>query len=155
MNALIAESENIHAKAYFQFIKLSSHIENAVKQAIKKLGITHIQLNILSILYKNQDSSLGLIDIKKKLIVLSPDLSRMIDRLVLKGLVERKICPENRRKIDLMITKKGIKIFEKGHQLAKSASNDFFQNLIDKKEAKQLEALLNKIYQGFNSCNNY
>lgn len=153
MNALIAESENIHAQAYFQFIKLSSHIENAVKQAIKKLGITHIQLNILSILYKNQDNSLGLIDIKKQLIVLSPDLSRMIDRLVLKGLVERNTCPANRRKIDLMITKKGIKVFEKGHHLAKAASNDFFQNLIDKKEAKQLQELLNKIYQGFNSCN--
>lgn len=151
MNALKAESENIHAQAYFQFIKLSSHIDNAVKQAIKKLGITHIQLNVLSILYKNQDSSLGLIDIKKQLIVLSPDLSRMIDRLVVKGLVERNTCPENRRKIDLMITKKGIKIFEKGHQLAKAASKNFFQTLINKKEANQLQDLLNKIYQGFNS----
>jgi len=111
MKVLIAETENIHAKAYFQIIRVSSHIENAIKIAIKELGLTHIQLNILAILYKNENASLGLIDIKKQLTVLSPDLSRMIDRLVTKGLVHRKTCPENRRKIDLIITKKGISLF--------------------------------------------
>jgi DNA-binding MarR family transcriptional regulator len=38
--------------------------------------------------------------------------TRLIDKLLLKNLVTRKVCPNNRRKIEVEITQKGLELLE-------------------------------------------
>jgi len=140
----MSANSKLHAEAYFRFLEVSGQMENRIKEALKPLGLTHAQLNVLGILQKT-DGGIGLIDIKHRLIVTSPDLSRLIDRLLAKGLVKRNTCGENRRKVDVTITQAGKKTYKKAHQAAFKAANNFFELNINQKEAKQLKVILNKI----------
>ncbi|MEZ4684511.1 MAG: MarR family transcriptional regulator [Bacteroidia bacterium] len=47
-------------------------------------------------------------EIKDVMLDKSPDLTRIIDKLEKGGLVNRKTCPGNRRKVDITIAKKGL-----------------------------------------------
>lgn len=141
---VLIDQRTDHARAYFAIMKLSSNIDLKVKNALKVHKLTHAQLNILSLLFNNNDQPLSLTEIKEKLIVNSPDLSRLVDRLVAKKLVNRLTCPTNRRKIDILITKKGAALFKKAHVSAKESVDNFFQSLTTS-EAKLLKKLILKI----------
>ena len=142
---LLNDLTTSHAKAYFSFVRLADRVELRVKDSLKSLQITHIQLNVLSILFKSSPHTLCISDLKTKLIVNSPDLSRMIARLDAKGLIKRQTSNSNRRKTSISITDKGRLTYLKGHSLAKSSVNNFFKNDLDKNEANQLYTLLQKI----------
>jgi DNA-binding MarR family transcriptional regulator len=134
-----------HARTFYKFIELSNKMEMAIKKSIKPFGLTHSQLNILYILAKFHPGKLNPADLKDHIIVSNPDITRIIDRLLSKRLVYRETCPENRRKVDISITPKGLKVFEEAHYAAKSSVHDFFEADIDENEALQLRNLLKKI----------
>jgi DNA-binding MarR family transcriptional regulator len=47
-------------------------------------------------------------EIKEVMLDKAPDLTRLIDKLIKMNLVDRKVCENNRRKVDVIITKEGI-----------------------------------------------
>lgn len=134
-----------HARTFYRFVELSNKIEMTIKRALKPYGLTHAQLNVLYILAAKHPKKLNPADIRDQLIVSNPDITRMIDRLVVKNWVERETCPENRRKVDLSISAEGLETFEKAHYATKEILSDFFSGDIDEKEARQLRQLLKKI----------
>lgn len=138
-------NNSIHAKAYFNLLKTSSGIENTIKEALKPMGITHAQLNALFVLYKTYPEPLSANSVKEQLLVSSPDVTRLFDRLVKKGLVLRDTCPDNRRKIDIRLTQEGKDIFLKADLAAKNALGNFFEDKISEKEAAELVNILHKI----------
>jgi len=71
------------------------------------------------------------------------DASRLVDRLLKKGLVERKISSDDRRKVDVIITKKGLKLLSQIDEL-NSEFDRVFKN-INKQEAHILNDLLDKM----------
>jgi DNA-binding MarR family transcriptional regulator len=48
--------------------------------------------------------------IQERMIAKTSNTTRLVDKLLLKELVTRNVCPNNRRKIDVTITNKGLKI---------------------------------------------
>lgn len=139
------KNNSIHAKAYFTLLKTSSWIEKVLKEALKPIGITHAQLNALYVLYKSHPQPLTANKVKKQLLVSSPDVTRLFDRLVKKGWVIRETCPENRRKIDIKLTNEGSRIFLMANFAAKQALGNFFKNKITENEASELRSILQKI----------
>lgn len=137
--------KSIHALAYFNLLKTGSWIEENIKVALKQLNITHAQLNILYILYENEPKPISANELKKKILVSKPDVTRILDRLVKKGYVLRETCPKNRRKIDIYLTENGKDLFIKAHNSAKKAINNFFEDKITKEEATELRRILKKI----------
>ena len=73
----------------------------------------------------------------------SPDLTRLMDRLVKKELVERQLCPENRRKIEIKISDKGLKLLE--NMDAVTEYSEKIMQSLSEKEANQLSDLLDKL----------
>lgn len=142
---LLNDLTTSHAKAYFSLVSLADRVELRVKDSLKSLQITHIQLNVLSILFQSSPHTLCISDLKPKLTVNSPDLSRLIKRLYEKGLIDREISKSNRRKTTISITKEGMITFLKAHSLAKKSVNNFFKTDLNQSEAKQLRSLLEKI----------
>ena len=139
------DRKNPYARAYYRFLGLSHKTEENIKQALRPFDLTHAQLNVLyqlSIIYPEKTNP-G--DLKKSLLVQNPDLTRLIDRLEMKGFVNRETCSENRRKVDLSISKKGLKVFEQAHKAAKASINNFFEKDLDDKEIVLFYQLLNKI----------
>ncbi len=73
----------------------------------------------------------------------SPDLTRLIDRLVKKAYVTRRECVENRRKLDIAITDKGLAVLEK---IRPTLNKQFIgQTKITNQEANELSRILDKI----------
>ena len=137
--------KSIHASAYFNLLKTGSWVEEKVKKALRSHNLTHAQLNVLYILFENDPEPVSANEVKKKILVSNPDVTRLLDRLVKKGYVLRETCPENRRKIDISLTENGKTLFEKAHLSAKQALGDFFENRITENEAKELRRILGKI----------
>ena len=139
------DSRTIHASAYFNFLKTGSWVEEEIKKALKPFQLTHAQLNALYILHENHPRPVSAIELKRKILVSNPDVTRLLDRLVKKGYVLRETCSENRRKIDISLTPRGSKLFMEAHQSAKEATGHFFERQITEEEARELRRILNRI----------
>lgn len=139
------DSNSIHSLAYFNLLKTGSWIEEKLKKAIKPFNLTHAQLNALYILMESDPEPVCANELKKKILVNNPDITRLLDRLVLKGYVTRATCNENRRKIDISLTDSGRNLFKKAHLSAKQALGNFFEEQLTEDEAVELRRLLRKI----------
>ena len=138
------KKDELYESAYFNFLKTSNLIEEQVKQALKEHDLTHSQLNVLYILKENDPNPVSNSEINQRILVKSPDLTRLLDRLVKKNLVDRQICPENRRKMNIKLTKHGKQVFKEANNDAKRSVNNFFENLTEK-EAGQLREIMRKV----------
>jgi DNA-binding MarR family transcriptional regulator len=114
-----------------------------LKQFVSDHGITHQQFNILRILRGNHPTPLSTLTIRERMIDKMSDTSRIVDRLLSKGLVKKVICKKDRRLVDITITDKGLKLLEKldGRQ---DEMDGILSNLSEK-EASSLSKLLDKI----------
>ena len=139
------KTRSIYEVAYFNLLKTASWIEEQIKNALRPYGLTHAQLNALYILFEKDPEPVSASELKKKILVSNPDVTRLMDRLVIKGFVERTMCPENRRKIDISLTESGRKLFQEAHQSVKQALGNFFENQLTEIEAKELRDLMYKM----------
>jgi DNA-binding MarR family transcriptional regulator len=71
------------------------------------------------------------------------DTSRIVDRLLSKGLVKKVICKKDRRLVDITITDKGLKLLEKLDD--RQNDMDAILSNLSEKEASSLSKLLDKI----------
>ena len=71
------------------------------------------QYNVLRILRGQHPKSVTVKFIIERMLDKSSNASRLVDKLLAKGLVERTQCPEDRRRVDIMISKKGLELLEK------------------------------------------
>jgi DNA-binding MarR family transcriptional regulator len=71
------------------------------------------------------------------------DTSRIVDRLIAKGLVKKGTCKTDRRLVDVIITDKGKKVLEK-LDLRQDEMDNILGNL-SKKEALTLSELMDKM----------
>jgi DNA-binding MarR family transcriptional regulator len=81
--------------------------------------------------------------IQERMIAKNSNTTRLIDKLLLKEMVTRKECPDNRRKIEILITQKGLDILEELDPLVVRHENDFAKKLTPK-ELELLNELLEK-----------
>jgi DNA-binding MarR family transcriptional regulator len=137
--------QSIHALAYFNLLKTSTWLEDRIKKALKAFGLTHAQLNALYIMFENDPRPVSASELKKKILVNNPDVTRLLDRLVKKGFVKRETCSENRRKIDISLTDSGKSLFLEAHHSAKQAVGNFFEKQITEDEAGELRRILHKL----------
>jgi DNA-binding MarR family transcriptional regulator len=114
-----------------------------LKQFVTEEGITHQQFNILRILRGNHPTPLSTLTIRERMIDKMSDTSRIVDRLLSKGLVKKVICKKDRRLVDVSITDKGLKLLEKLDK--RQDEMDGILSNLSEKEATNLSKLLDKI----------
>ena len=82
--------------------------------------------------------------VQKRMIHKMSNTTRLVDKLIEKKLVNRKICENNRRKIEIFITKKGLEILKQLDTKIQETEAEILKPL-SLKEQKTLRALINKI----------
>ena len=70
--------------------------------------------------------------------------TRLIDKLIEKKLVDRKICKDNRRKIEIVITEKGLEVLNQLDNKIQETEAAILQPL-SLEDQKNLRSLINKI----------
>jgi DNA-binding MarR family transcriptional regulator len=114
-----------------------------LKQVVAEEDITHQQFNILRILRGNHPTPLSTLTIRERMIDKMSDTSRIVDRLLSKGLVKKVICKKDRRLVDVTITDRGLRLLERLDK-KQNEMDDILSNLSEK-VASTLSSLLDKI----------
>lgn len=114
-----------------------------INQTLSKYDLTPQQFNLLRILRGQYPLPASISLLKERMLDKMSDASRLVDRLIQKGLVERKVCEQDRRRVDVIITKKGLTLLKK-IDLKNEEMDSFFVTL-SKSETKQLNDLLDKL----------
>lgn len=133
-----------------EFTKLAVNIlythgwlSNLHSEVLKEYCITEQQYNILRILRGQHPNPASINLLKERMLDKMSDASRLVDRLITKELVERKMCPNDRRKAEVIITGKGLNLLKSSDKLEEEQKK-IFKNL-SHEEAKILNDLLDKM----------
>ena len=133
-------------KAIINLVYTSNWVTEHIKTVLDDQDITLQQFNILRILRGSHPQPLSTQAIRERMLEKMSDTSRIVDRLVVKGLVKKVICKTDRRLVDVQITDKGKKLLERVGQ--REDEMDEVINGLNEKEAALLNSLLDKIRQG-------
>ncbi len=124
------------------------YTNNIVKEELARYFKTHDlsmeQYNVLRILRGQKGKPANRSTLQERMINKMSNTTRLVDKLIIKELVTRATCENNRRKIEIIITEKGLnlmatmdsEITEKEEQLTNGLTNE---------ELETLNNLLNKI----------
>ncbi|WP_430409714.1 MarR family winged helix-turn-helix transcriptional regulator [Kordia sp.] len=110
----------------------------------KQYDISAQQFNVLRILRGQKGKPANLATIQERMIHKNSNTTRLIDKLILKGLVERTVCPENRRKVEIIITKSGLNLLNTIDPKLNELEEETIRPLTIE-EAKTLNTLLEKL----------
>lgn len=113
----------------------------------KDLGLTLQQFNVLRILRGQHPNPCSLKLIKERMLDRMSDASRIVDKLVSKGLIIRNQCPSDRRSVNLVISDKGLEILKKLDVIDES-TKDIFKHL----QPEQIEQLNNLLDDMRGNC---
>lgn len=112
-------------------------------EVLKPHELSSEQYNVLRILRGQKGKPANMCVIQERMIAKNSNTTRLIDKLLVKKLVTREVCPANRRKIEIQITQKGLDLLETLDPLVILHEEDFASNLTVS-ELEQLNQLLEK-----------
>lgn len=133
---------NDYQKGVINLIYTYNWMNEQIKSVFDKEKITGQQFNILRIL-RGAKKPLSTLQIRQRMLDKMSDTSRIVDRLIIKGLVKKNICPNDKRLVDITITDKGSKLLDKMDQY-EDEMDRVLGSLTDA-EVKTLNTLLDKI----------
>ena len=138
-----AKFRNVYQKAGINLIYTLAWMKDKTKCIFDEEDITSQQFNILRILRGSFPQPLSTLQIRERMLEKMSDTSRIVDRLIAKGLVKKITCKADRRLVDVIITDKGKKLLERLD--AKQDEIDGVLRNLTEKEATTLSDLLDKI----------
>jgi DNA-binding MarR family transcriptional regulator len=140
---LQSKFRNEHQKAIVNLLYTYNWVTERSRELFATEDITPQQFNILRILRGSHPQPLSTLQIRARMLDKMSDTSRIVDRLIAKGLVKKGICKDDRRLVDVMITEKGKRLLER-LDIRQDEIDNIVGNL-SKKEASILSELLDKI----------
>jgi len=141
-----AKFRNAHQKAGINLIYTVAWLRDKTKSIFDAEDITSQQFNILRILRGSSPQPLSTLQIRERMLDKMSDTSRIVDRLIVKGLVKKVVCKNDRRLVDVMITDKGRKLLERLD--SRQDEIDGVLGNLSEKDANMLSDLLDKIRDG-------
>ena len=132
---------NEHHKAIINVQYTHSWVLENVREILKSYDLTPQQYNILRIV-RGATEPISILDIRKRMLDKMSDASRIVERLIEKGLVNKIISLEDKRRIEVHITQKGYQVLKDSEGL-NYQFDKVFSNLTTS-EARRLNKLLDK-----------
>jgi DNA-binding MarR family transcriptional regulator len=119
---------------------LQRALERAANEAMRPLGLTGAQADALAVI--GQAGSISLKELGELLIAEGGHPSRLVDRLVEAGLVERRPADDDRRRIVLSLTTAGRRLNRRADAMRETQLDFFRQVLGDRDLGSELELVL-------------
>lgn len=104
-------------RAVLNILFTASWLDCAITRQLRPFGVTGPQYNILRILNGSAPKGLSVLDIKSRMLDRSSNVSRLVEKLRIAGLVERVPHTKDRRMVIVTISESGKKLLaeiEKG-----------------------------------------
>ena len=119
-------------------------ISEKFNEILKPFDLSPEQFNVLRILRGQKGKPANMSMIQERMIAKTSNTTRLVDKLLLKELVLREVCPNNRRKMEITITEKGLELLLQLDPLVEAHERAFSKNL----SVEELE-LLNELLEKF------
>ena len=133
---------NEFQKMGINIIYTANWLNEKLARLLANEEITLQQYNILRIL-RGSTIPLSTLKIRERMLDKMSDTSRIVDRLIAKGLVEKSACQKDKRLVDITLSIKGIQLIEKLDGLNEAIDN--MLKGIDEKEAQQMNKILDQL----------
>lgn len=134
---------NEYLKAILNVMVTADVFGSATNLVLKPFGISKEQFNVLRILRGQHPKPATIQSITARMISKSSNATRLVEKMRQKGLVERSPCSEDRRKVDVCITEKGLTLLDELDPLVRASGED--QCRLTDDEARLLNILLDKM----------
>ena len=85
-------------------------VRHAIERSLSAFGLSHEQYNVLRILRGTGESGLPTLEISSRMLSRSPNITRLLDRLIAKKLARRSRPKEDRRVVIVSITPQGMEL---------------------------------------------
>ena len=118
-------------------------INDKLNEILRPFDLSAEQFNVLRILRGQKGNPANMCVIQERMLAKTSNTTRLVDKLLLKELVTREVCSENRRKIEVSITQKGLDVLKNLDSKIVEYENSFSRNL-SAEELDLLNTLLEK-----------
>jgi len=95
-------------KTVLNILYTQNVINDKFNEVLKPFDISPEQFNVLRILRGQKGTPANMSLLQERMLAKTSNTTRLVDKLLLKELVTRKVCPGNRRKVEVLITSKGL-----------------------------------------------
>ncbi len=130
-------------KVILNFTYTQNVIGDKFHEILKPYDISREQYNVLRILRGQKGLPCNMNVIQERMLAKNSNTTRLIDKLLLKDYVTRKVCPDNRRKIEVLITQKGLDVLSELDPIV-LRHEQLFANNLTPEELELLNTLLEK-----------
>lgn len=133
----------IPKKTVLNILYTQNIITDKFSELLKPYDLSEEQFNVLRILRGQKGKPANMCLIQERMLAKTSNTTRLVDKLLLKDFVTREVCPNNRRKMEVQITEKGLNLLSEldpkviEHELS-------FSNNLNQEELEQLNVLLEK-----------
>jgi len=131
-------------KLVVNIIYTSRWLEYEEGKLFRKYDITLPQYNLLRILRGQYPKAASVNLLIDRMLDKSSNASRIVETLRKKGLVDRKECKSDRRKVDVIINNEGLRVLEEANT-EMTALHENHKKALTTTEAEQLNELLDKL----------
>ncbi|SNR38216.1 MarR family winged helix-turn-helix transcriptional regulator [Lutibacter flavus] len=135
------DNEFLRARLNIHFTH--NYLKYHLLDVIKPIKLPLNQFTVLRILKVEYPENCSINGIKEQMFDKNSDVSRLVDRLLVKKLVVRKECKTDRRQKEIQITQRGIDLFKKINNHDDLLNSRI--NHLSLEEVTQLNNLLEKI----------
>ncbi|MGA7613879.1 MAG: MarR family transcriptional regulator [Thermoanaerobaculia bacterium] len=137
--------ESPFQEAVLNLYLAANHVRDLEEKAMRERDLTGPQYNVLRILKGVHPEGHPRCDIASRMLDRAPDVTRLIDRLEQKGLVERDRDASDRRLSVTRITKKGLELVDRITAELRM-STDTLAKRINPADARELSRICELIY---------
>jgi hypothetical protein len=138
---------NEFQKMGINIIFTANWLNERIASFLSKEDITLQQYNILRIL-RGSEVPLSTLQIRERMLDKMSDTSRIVDRLIVKDLVQKAACKADKRLVDITLTEKGLVLVKKLDDY-----NDQIDNVlkgVTESEAATINQILDKLRNASN-----
>ena len=143
--AIQSKFDNPHVRAVVNVRYTSNWMSTIQNKFMSQFSLTMPQFNILRIL-RGAKEAITVNTVKQRMVEKSPNTTRLMDKLIDKGLIERERCLDDRRVVYVKISEEGLKLLSTIDKALQDSGKEILvmENLTEE-EACQLSDLLDKL----------
>ncbi|MFI2743847.1 MarR family winged helix-turn-helix transcriptional regulator [Zhouia sp. PK063] len=143
-DAIKSKNMSLGSRTSINIMYTDNVIQEKSYEIFKNFDLSSQQYNVLRILRGQKGKPANLYTIQERMIHKMSNTTRLVDKLILKGLVSRIICEKNRRKVEITITEKGLELLNEMDTIVENNNKELIKNLTIE-EAETLNFLLDKL----------
>ncbi|HKI86461.1 MAG TPA: MarR family transcriptional regulator [Thermoanaerobaculia bacterium] len=132
---------SLSQEAAIGLLRTADWVRRKMAEALEPAGVTPQQYNVLRILRGAGEEPLPTLEIGSRMIEQAPGITRLLDRLEAKGLVERERCLEDRRRVLCRISKTGRELLASLDQRIAATEDATLAGLSEEQQQRLVELL--------------